>query len=131
MFRKISMNTQATIPAMLVCRFVYAEALLDFDKWLEKTLHGKTLVMDSLYACNFIKKWLWHRCFSMNFAKLSRKTGLWNICKQTFLFLFFFLAREHLWCNKVLPYPCSIKDMVETYLKDTFLKHVIKRYLWH
>ena len=50
---------------------------------------------------------------------------------RRFCFCFFFLAREHLWCNKVLPYPCSIKDMVETYLKDTFLKHVIKRYLWH
>ena len=38
---------------------------------------------------------------------------------------FFFWLREHLWCNQVLPYPCGIKDMVETYLNHILLKHVI------
>ena len=56
MFRKITMNTHATIPVMLVCQFVYAEALFYFEGELEKILHTKTLLMDSLYACNFIKK---------------------------------------------------------------------------
>ena len=40
-------------------------------------------------------------------------------------FFFFFWLREHLWCNQVLPYPCGIKDMVETYLNHILLKHVI------
>ena len=44
------MDTHATISVLLVCQFVYAEALLDFKGWLEKTLHKKALVMDSLYA---------------------------------------------------------------------------------
>ena len=63
MFRKVPMNTHATISCMLLCWFVYAEALFDFEGRLEKTLHRKTLVMDSLYACRFIKKRLQHRCF--------------------------------------------------------------------
>ena len=76
MFRTIPMNRYAIISVMLVCRFVYAKTLLDFEGWLEKTRHRKTIVMDILYACNFIKKWLQHRCFPVNFAKLSRATTL-------------------------------------------------------
>ena len=30
------MNTYTTISIMLVCKFVYAEALFDFMGWLEK-----------------------------------------------------------------------------------------------
>ena len=57
----------------------------------------KTIVMDSLYACNFIKKWLQYRCFPVKFAKVSRTTILQNICEQMF-----FWPCEHLWPNKVL-----------------------------
>ena len=32
-----------------------------------------------LQACNFIKKWLQHKCFSMNFAKFLRTTFLQKI----------------------------------------------------
>ena len=101
MFREIAMNTHATISVMLVCEFVYAEELLDFKGWLENTLYRKTL------ENNFIKKWLQRKCFPLNFEKRSRTTILQNMCEQTFFWLC-----EHLWCNKVLPYPCSIKDVV-------------------
>ena len=74
-FHKIPMNTHATISIMLVCQSVYAEALFDFKGWLEKTLDKKALVMDSLYAWKFIKKWLEHICFPVNFAKPSRTTN--------------------------------------------------------
>ena len=37
-----------------------------------KRLNRKTLVMESLYACRLIKKWLQHRCFPLNFPKLLR-----------------------------------------------------------
>ena len=93
MFRKIPMNTHATISVMLVCQFAYAEALLDFKGWLEKTLHKKALVMDSLYAWNFIKKWLQHICFPVNFAnfqeQLLRKTYA-NRCFFIILFIYLF-----------------------------------------
>ena len=42
--------------------------------------HRKTLMMDFLVACSFIKKWLQHRCFLVNFAKLSRTSISRNIC---------------------------------------------------
>ena len=69
----MTLNTYAIISVMLVCRFVYAKTLLDFEGWLEKT-RRETIVMDILHACKFIKKWLQHRCFPVNFVKLSRTT---------------------------------------------------------
>ena len=102
MFRKIPMNTYAIISVMLVCRFVYAKTLLDFKGWLEKTRHRKAIVMDILHACNFIKKWLQHRWILQNFQEQL-------LCK-TYANRWFSWLSEHLWCNKVLPHPCSIKD---------------------
>ena len=48
----------------------------------------------SIQACNFIKKRLEHRCFSMKLAKFLRTPTLKNICKwlllsQTVLFYFY------------------------------------------
>ena len=74
--------------------------------WVWSVIRGNTS-MDSHYSCNFVKKCLQHKCFPVNFERTSI---LLNICKQVFFWLY-----EHLWCNKVLPYPCSIKDMVEPY----------------
>ena len=82
MFRTIAMNTNATISVMLVCQFVYAETLFDFEGWVEKTLYRKTVVMDFLCAYNFIKKGLQHMGFPVNIAKPSRTTTLQNICKH-------------------------------------------------
>ena len=90
MFPKIPMNTYVTISVLLLCSFVYTEVLFDFEGWFEKALHRKTLVIGCLYACNFIKKWLQHSCFPMNFTKYSRTYILWNICEQQLL-LFFWL----------------------------------------
>ena len=95
MFCKISMNTCATILVTLLCWFAYLEALLDSEGWLEKmsaTFIGK-------HACNFIKKWLQHRCFPLNFAKLSRTP----FCKTS--------ANGWFWTPlmKVEPYPSSIR----------------------
>ena len=90
---------------------IYAEALFDFEGSSEKALLRKTVVADSLYACNFIKKWLQHRCFPVNFAKLSTTNSLQNICE---MFFFFFWPCEYPRCNKV-PYPCSREDIVEPF----------------
>ena len=40
---------------MLVYQFVDVEVLFSFEGWLEKILCRETLVMDSVYTCNFIK----------------------------------------------------------------------------
>ena len=114
------MNTNATISVMLVCQFVYAEPLFDFEGWLEKAVHRKILVMDCLYACNFIKKWLQHRCFPVNFANFQEQL----LCKKHLQTDVVFWLYENLWCNKVLPYPCSIKDRL-TYLN--LVSHLPKK----
>ena len=74
MLHKIPMTIHTLISVMLVCKFVYDEALFDFEAWLESI--EKALVMDSLYAWNFVKKWLLHRWFPVAFAKLPRTTTL-------------------------------------------------------
>ena len=51
----MTLNTNAIISVMLVCRFVYAKTLLDFEGRLEKTRYRKTIA-DILHACKFIKK---------------------------------------------------------------------------
>ena len=93
-----------------------------FWEWLEKNIHRKTLAMDSLFACNFIKKWFQYRCFPVNFAKLSITSA--NRC------CFFWLYEQFFWCNKVLSYPCCIKDepYYKTLLKSrtSLKKHFIK-----
>ena len=38
-------------------------------------------------ACNFIKKKLWHRCFSVNFAKILRTPFLQNTSGGSFLIM--------------------------------------------
>ena len=70
------MNTHANISVMLVSQFTNAEALFIFEGRLEKILHRKKLMMDSLYASNFIEKWLQHKCFPVTFTKRSRTTTL-------------------------------------------------------
>ena len=47
MFRKIPINTRVTISVMLLCQFVYAEALFDFEGVLENSTKR---------VWNFIKK---------------------------------------------------------------------------
>ena len=103
MFHKISMNTYAIISVMLVYRIVYAKTLLDFEGRLGKTRYRKTIA-DILHACKFIKKWLQHRCFPVNFVKPSNNYFVKSMRTDDF-----FWPSEHLWCNKVWPYPCSIK----------------------
>ena len=61
-------------------------------KWCSQKawkFHRKTPVLESifnkvagLWACNFIKKKLQHRCFPMKFAKLLRTPILKNICER-------------------------------------------------
>ena len=51
MFRKISINTRVNISVMLLCQFVYAEALFDFEGVLENS----TKIIEK-HVCNFIKK---------------------------------------------------------------------------
>ena len=129
MFLKIPMNTHATISATLVCSFVYAEVLLGFEGWLEKTLHRKMLVTESLYTYNFIKKWLQHRCFSVNFAIFSGtiffvrhlQTDVFFNSINTFDVKFYHIL-------------AVINDMVEPYQKDILLKHGIMCHIpgtWH
>ena len=113
MFPKIPMNTYVTISVLLLCSFAYTEVLFDFEGWFEKALHRKTLVIGCLYACNFIKKWLQHSCFPMNFTKYSRTYILWNICEQQLLLFFWlWIFLMFFWYNKVLSYPCSIKYLL-------------------
>ena len=78
--------------------------------WKFHKKYGKTLVMESLYACNFIKKWRQHRCFSVNFAKFWRTHFVKHLRTATF---------ESLWCNMVLPYPCSI-EIWKNLIKNLF-----------
>ena len=47
-FRKIPMNTHGAISITLFCWFVYAEALFDFERWLEKTQEN---ICDGLSSC--------------------------------------------------------------------------------
>ena len=49
------MNTYAIISVMLVCRFVYAKTLLDFERLLEKIRYRKTIVMDILHPATLLK----------------------------------------------------------------------------
>ena len=90
---------------------IYAEALFDFEGSSEKALLRKTVVADSLYACNFIKKWLQHRCFPVNLQNFQEQL----LCKQLLCTTFFWLCK-HLWYNnKVLLYHHIIKDTIEPY----------------
>ena len=96
------------------CDYLHYVTLLICLRWsvvwlwrvIRKNIHRKTPMMDALFVCNFIKKWLQHRCFPENFAKLSRTSILWNFCQQMG---FFWLCENFLSFNKFLPYPCSIK----------------------
>ena len=45
----------------------------------------KYLCRSIFFACNFLKKRLWPWCFSVNFAKFSRKAILYNISERLFL----------------------------------------------
>ena len=45
----------------------------------------KYLCRSIFFACNFLKKRLWPWCFSVNFAKFSRKAILYNISEWLFL----------------------------------------------
>ena len=54
--------------------------------------HRKTSELESLFnkaaglqVCNFIKKWLQHRCFPKKFANFLRTPVLKNICEQVIL----------------------------------------------
>ena len=51
--------------------------------WKVGVLENFTKIIGK-HVCNFIKKWLLHRCFSVNFAKFSRTTILKNICERLF-----------------------------------------------
>ena len=42
--------------------------------------------LQALKACNFIKKRLQHKCFSVNIAKFTRTFVLKNICEQLLLY---------------------------------------------
>ena len=92
--RKNDSSTLRNVPPNTsehTCDYLRYMSLLICLRWSviwfwKKAPHRKTLVMESLYACNFIKKWLQHRCFPVNFAKLSRTSTLCNICEQMFYF---------------------------------------------
>ena len=49
--------------------------------------HRKTPVLESLQACNFIKKRLQHWCFLVKFAKFLRTYILKTICERLLLFV--------------------------------------------
>ena len=49
-----------------------------------RNIHRKTSVL-GFKTCNFLKKRLQHRCFSMNVAKFLRILVLIKICKQLLL----------------------------------------------
>ena len=72
----------------------------------------KTLVMESLSVCDFIKKWPQHWCYQCEVCKIFKNTyfvkHMWTA------------ASEYLWCNKVLQYPCSIKIWLNLIKKTYF-----------
>ena len=74
-----------------------------------------------MFSCEFCKT------FKSNYflKYLPAEVFFFFLSASRFFFFFFFWLREHLWCNKVLPHPCGIKDMVETYLNHILLKHVL------
>ena len=130
MLLKIPVNTHATISVMLLCWFVYTKALFGLEGWLKKTLQRKIIVMDSRYAYNLKKLksdsntsvFLWIcKTFKNNYFVMFCRC-FFLFCYFfgfffVFVFVLFFWLCEHLWYIKVLPCPCSIKDMLEPYEK--------------
>ena len=59
---------------------------------IHKKAHGWSLFLMKLQleACNFIKKKLQHRCFSINIAKFIRTHILKNLCEQLLRFIIVF-----------------------------------------
>ena len=55
--------------------------------WKFGKIHEKTPVSESLFdqVCNFVEKWLQHRVFPLNFAKILRTSILKNILKRLLL----------------------------------------------
>ena len=55
MFCKIPLNTHAIISVMLLCSFVYAEALFDFEGDQKIVVLENSTKITAKHVCNFIK----------------------------------------------------------------------------
>ena len=72
-------------------------------------------------ACNFIRKRLWHRCFSLNFLKFLRTPFLLNICGRPLLQLWT-LLNTHYFSAVIMPPPISQKLPIMKFSAMTFVK---------
>ena len=59
-------------PLCYFANCVYAEALFDFEDWLENRCSWNFTKIIGKHMCKFIKKWFQHMCFPVNFAKFSK-----------------------------------------------------------
>ena len=58
----------------------------DWHRWTSDTVWERMKTRKhGLNAYNFIKKWLQHRCFPLNFAKFLRTPILYNNCERLLL----------------------------------------------